>query len=339
MIKLFIIDDSMLIRNIVKKVLKTSNDIEIIGEAANPIDAMEVFKEVGFPDVFILDLEMPKMDGLTFLKKLKNEKPIPTIIFATLVNDKSSKAIEALEYGACDIIVKPSNLKEMKLSDLTDDFTMKIKAAASSKVLDEIKIEKKELRKSNGKSNKVIALGASTGGVETLEKILTHLNENHPPIVITQHMPEGFTKSFATRLNKYCKYSIAKEAEEGDILENGCIFIAPGNKHLEVKKVDEKYITVLGDYEKVSNHKPSVDVLFSSIANEVKENGVGFILTGMGKDGAKGIKKIKEASGKTYGQNKDSSIVYGMPKAAFELGALHKQLSLEEIIDTINSMK
>lgn len=340
MIKLFIIDDSMLIRNIVKKVLKPSNEIEIIGEATNPVDAMEEFKKVGLPDVFILDIEMPKMDGLSFLKKLKNERPIPTIIFATLVSDKSTKAIEALELGACDIIVKPSNMKDMKLSDLTEEFTMKIKAAANSKSLSEIKIEKKTQTKGSSKSDKIIAIGSSTGGVETLEKVLTHLDEGHPPIVITQHMPAGFTNSFANRLDKYCKNSTAKEAKDGDIVKSGMILIAPGDRHLEIKK-DEKnrYVTLLKDYEKVSNHKPSVDVLFKSVAKEAKANGVGFILTGMGKDGAQGMKKIKEASGQTFGQNEESSIVYGMPRVAFEIGALDKQLSLEEIIDMINSMK
>lgn len=338
MIKVFIIDDSILVRNMVKKLLKDQKEIEIIGEAPNPVDAITEFKKVGLPDVFILDIEMPKMDGLSFLKKLKDEKPVPTIIFATMISKKSTKAIEAMELGACDVIVKPQNILGADTLALKEDIIMKIKAAAGSKSIDHVVI-KKQLHKGNfTKSDKIIAIGASTGGVQTLEMILTHLKANHPPIVITQHMPQGFTASFAHRLDKLCENSTCIEAKDGDILECGMIAIAPGNLHLEIKKINDfEYQTQLKDYPNVSNHKPSVDVLFTSVAKEAKNNAIAFILTGMGKDGAQGIKKIQEAGGQTYGQDENSSIVYGMPRVAFEIGGVQKQVTLDEIISIINN--
>jgi two-component system chemotaxis response regulator CheB len=338
MIKVFIIDDSMLIRNMVKKLLKDQKDISIIGEAPNPVDAMVEFKKVGLPDVFILDIEMPKMDGLSFLKKLQSQRPIPTIIFATMVSHKSDKAIEAMALGACDVIVKPQNILESDNSELTNELVTKIKAAASSKSINHITIKEQEHNCDCEKSNKIIVIGASTGGVQTIESIMTHLKANHPPIVITQHMPQGFTSSFAHRLDKVCKNSTVKEAKNADLLECGMVVIAPGNLHLEIKKINNfQYQTQLKDYPKVSSHKPSVDVLFTSAAKEAKSHAVAFILTGMGKDGAQGIKKIKEAGGKTYGQDEQSCIVYGMPKVAFEIGGVEKQVTLDEIIDIINN--
>lgn len=340
MIKVFIIDDAMLMRNIVKKIIKNIDGIEVIGEAANPIDAMEEFKKVGFPDVFILDLEMPKMDGLTFLKQLKEQRPIPTVVFASMVSDKSTKAIEAMELGACDIIVKPARMQNGEMKSLEDEFKVKVKAAAASKSINNVIVRKKSSSTHATNTNHVIAFGASTGGVQTLEFILTHLDGDHPPIVITQHMPENFTASFAKRLNKICKESEVCEAKDEQILENGNIYIAPGNIHLEVKRTGiGQYSTALKDYPKVSNHKPSVDVLFRSISNEVKDNAVAFILTGMGKDGAQGIKKIRESGGQTFAQDEQSSIVYGMPRVAYEIGGIDKKVTLNEIIDIINGMK
>lgn len=340
MVNIFIIDDSMFIRNILVKILKDQEGINILGEAANPVDAMSMFKEVGIPDVFILDIEMPKMDGLTFLEKLKNERPIPTIIFASLPNNKSTKAIEALELGAFDIVVKPKELNKINDNYFINDFVKKIKAAVNMKSINYKKEAKINFISNHNESNKIIAIGASTGGVQTLENILSQLNPSHPPILITQHMPEGFTASFANRLNKICINSNVKEVEESEIIENGDIFIAPGNMHLEIRKTkNNKFQTILKDYQKVSNHKPSVDVLFKSFAKEVKENSIAFILTGMGKDGALGIKMIKDSGGITYGQNEETSIVYGMPKVAFNLGGIDKQVSINEVVDIINNIK
>lgn len=340
MITVFIIDDSMLIRNFVHKLLKNNKTIKIIGESSNPIDAMKEFKATGLPDVFILDIEMPKMDGISFLKKLKDEKPVPTIIFSSIVNEGSSKAMEAFHYGACDVILKPLKLNDALSTDFTEDFIAKVKAAAHSKYVNDLEYKVMGKNKRVKQSNKIIAIGASTGGVQTIESIVKNLYPSHPAIVITQHIPSGFTYSFANRLNKTCKNSIIKEAEEGDILQSGFIYISPGNLHLEVNlNNDNRYICTLKNYPKVSGHKPSVDVLFKSMSKMVKSKAIAFLLTGMGRDGAQGLKLIKEAGGNTYGQDEESSIVYGMPKIAFDQGFVQKQVSISEVVTLINEME
>ena len=339
MINVFIIDDSVLVRVTIKKILATSKDIKVIGEAENPVDAFVEFRKVGLPDVFILDIEMPKMDGLTFLKKMQTQKPIPTIICSSYVESGSSRAMKSLEFGACDIIIKPKVGLHNSMDDISDEFITKIIAASKSKIISTTKSIKKENNQPLAKTNKIIGIGSSTGGVQTLENIFVDLQPNHSPIIVVQHMPVGFTSSFAASLDKICKNSIVKEVCEGDPLLHGQILIAPGDKHVEV--IHEglfKYKVVLKDYPKVSSHKPSVDVLFTSLAKEAKKNSIAFILTGMGKDGAAGIKKVRDAGGKTYGQDEKTSIVYGMPKVAFEIGGIDKQLALDEIASTINNI-
>ena len=341
MIKVFIIDDSSLARNKIKQVLKSCKSIEIIGEAMNPVDAFIEFKKVGLPDLFILDLEMPKMDGLTFLKKIQTQKPIPTIIYSSYVENGSKNAIESLRLGACDIILKPKNNVDME--EFSDNLIEKIKIAVESKVITSpqrnLKLNKKDIVISSTNCSKVIAIGSSTGGVQTLEQIFTKLDIDHPPIVVVQHMPAGFTKSFANSLNNLCENSIVQEAKDGDILKNSHIFIAPGDIHIEIaRKNFINYQIISKDYPKVSGHKPSVDVLFTSVSKVVKNDAIGFLLTGMGRDGAVGLKKIKEAKGVTYGQNEDTCIVYGMPKVAFEIGATSKQVGIEDIVKIINTI-
>ncbi|MCU7836789.1 MAG: chemotaxis response regulator protein-glutamate methylesterase [gamma proteobacterium symbiont of Taylorina sp.] len=340
MIKVFIIDDAILVRSTIKSILSKSKTIQVIGEAENPVEAFEQFKKVGLPDVFILDIEMPKMDGLTFLKQIQEQKPIPTIICSAFVEAGSSKAIESLRLGACDIILKPNTGLLNSIDDISDEFIAKIKAAAQSKSFTHKKTCVKNDHQPLKKTHKIIAIGASTGGVQTLEKIFLELRPNHSPIVVVQHMPEGFTASFANSLNKHCKNSMIKEAKAGDILSHGQILIAPGDRHLEV--IHEGlfiYKVVLKNFPKVSNHKPSVDVIFTSLAKQAKQNSIAFILTGMGKDGAQGIKKIKEAGGKTYGQDEKTSVVYGMPKVAFELGGVEKQIPLQDVANIINNVR
>jgi two-component system chemotaxis response regulator CheB len=339
LIKVFIIDDSILVRVTIKKIIKSCNEIEVLGEANNPVEAFEVFKKVGLPDVFILDIEMPKMDGITFLRKIKEQKPIPTIMCSSVIEHGSNNSIEALRLGACDIIIKPKIGLNNCIDDITDEFISKIKAAACSK---SITIKDKSNNIINTPlmhTNKIVAIGSSTGGVHTLESIFTKLQANHAPIVVVQHMPEGFTYAFANSLNKLCIYSNVKEAQEGDVLHDGDILIAPGNKHMEIAKHNASdYIVVLKDYPKVSSHKPSVDVLFTSVANVLNKKAIAFILTGMGKDGAAGIMKIKNAGGVTYGQDEATSVVYGMPKVAFDIGALKMQVPLNKIADIINNL-
>jgi two-component system chemotaxis response regulator CheB len=355
MIKVFVIDDSALVRNEVKKIFQPIDDIEVIGSAPNPVDAFEVFQKVGLPDVFILDIEMPKMDGITFLEQIGKQKPIPTIICSTLVEKGSSTTIDALRMGAVDIVQKPTSDINRFFSDIQEDFVRKVRIAAQSrvsflgrnvsrqsgsKVLNPNQVSSSvKAASSLPPSKKIIAIGASTGGVQILEELLKQLEPNHPPIVITQHMPPGFTKSFADRLDSILPSSHIKEASEGDTLMHGRILIAPGDLHMEVVKNGFAYKVALKNYPKVNSHKPSVNVLFRSMAKEVGIFGIGMILTGMGDDGATGLLEMKNAGASTYAQEEKSCIVYGMPKRAVELGAAKETLSLEEMAKIINTVR
>lgn len=353
MIKVFVIDDSALVRYAFKKIFEEVYDIELIGSAVNPVDAFEVFKRTGLPDVFILDIEMPKMDGLTFLEMIGKQKPIPTIICSTLVKDGSSSAIDAMRMGAVDIVLKPTSNMDKFFTQKKDEFILKVRSASvskvgyiknvyrksQSKVLDEKQVSSSVKANSSTSSKKIIAIGSSTGGVQILENILMHLEPNHPPVVITQHMPAGFTESFAQRLNQVLPSSHVKEASEGDSLLHGRILIAPGNLHLEVHKKNFRYHIALKNYPKVNSHKPSVNVLFRSMAKNVGIFGVGIILTGMGDDGATGLLEMKKSGALTYAQEEESCVVYGMPKKAVEIGAVQKSLSLNEIAELINTVK
>ena len=344
MIKVFIIDDSMMVRNAIFKILKGEKDIKIIGEAPNPVDAFEVFRKVGLPDVFILDIEMPKMDGLTFLKQIQKQKPIPVIICSTLVHKGSSEAIDALRLGAVDIVLKPKiNVKEYFIEQ-KDIFLNAIRGAALSKVnFSPSSVEQKEVSQKDVKagvpSKDFIAIGSSTGGVQVLEEILTKLKPSHLGIVITQHMPEGFTSSFSNRLNNLTK-SLIVEAKDGEVICENKVIIAKGGIHMEVIKDENDgfYKIRLRDFPKVNSHRPSVNVLFSSISKVIDKNVTAFILTGMGDDGAVGLKKLKDKGCDTYGQNKQTCVVYGMPNIANQIGAVKSEMSIFEIIKKINSL-
>lgn len=343
MIKVFIIDDSMLVRNSISKILKDELDIKIIGEAPNPIDALEIFKKVGLPDVFILDIEMPKMDGLSFFKQLNKQKPVPVIICSTLVSDGSFAAIDSLRLGAVDIILKPKiNVKDFFYEQKEEIInTIKAAAVANLSTLDKYIVtdNRKNITKNVTKnSNKFIVIGSSTGGVQIIEKIVMKLKENHQGIVITQHMPEGFTASFADRLNKQTN-SVIVESSDNEVIQNNKIIISKGGIHTEIIKKDGAYYTVLKDYPKINDHKPSVNALFKSVSKLENKEVTAFILTGMGDDGATGIKKLKEQNCNTYGQDEESCIVYGMSKVANQIGGLTKEVSTNEIITIINSLK
>ncbi|MCF6172368.1 MAG: chemotaxis-specific protein-glutamate methyltransferase CheB [Campylobacteraceae bacterium] len=354
MIKLFIIDDSALVRNEFKKIFASIKDIEIIGSAPNPIDAFEIFKRTGLPDVFILDIEMPKMDGLTFLEMIGKQKPIPTIICSTLVTRGSSSAIDAMRMGAVDIVLKPTANLNNFFGEKSEEFISKVRIASKShanfisniqrasqsKVLNEKQVSSSvKANISLPPSKKIIAIGASTGGVQTLEELLLQLEPNHPPVIITQHMPAGFTASFANRLNQILPSSNVKEAIDGDTLIHGRILVAPGDLHMEVIKSGFLYKVALKNYPKVNSHKPSVNVLFRSMAKEVGIFGVGFILTGMGDDGAMGLLEMKKAGASTYAQEEKSCIVYGMPKKAVDLDAVKASISLQEMAHIINTVR
>jgi two-component system chemotaxis response regulator CheB len=342
MIKVFIIDDSMMVRNSIIKMLKDVPDIKVIGEAPNPVDAFEVFRKVGLPNVFILDIEMPKMDGLTFLKQIKEQKPIPVIICSTLVSEGSNEAIDALRYGAVDIVLKPKiNVREY-FEEQKDHFVNSIRAASISSVNYSSNTLQKEVSQTNveegNPSKKFVAIGSSTGGVQVIEEIVTNLKQNHVGIVITQHMPEGFTKSFASRLNNITN-SLIVEASDGEVICDNKVIIAKGGIHMEVVQASNgTYKIALKDFPKVNQHKPSVNVLFNSISKLQNPNVTAFILTGMGDDGATGLKKLKELGFDTYGQNKQTCVVYGMPNVANQIGAVKEELSIFAIIKTINSL-
>jgi len=348
MIKVFIIDDSAVVRNAFKNIFNTAKDITLIGSASNPVDAFSVFKTTGLPDVFILDIEMPKMDGLEFLELINKQKPIPVIICSTMAGEGSSAAIDALRMGAVDVVHKPNINLGKFFDDNTESFLNKVRAASKAKVhfnsnisTKKYKLNANEYGKNSAlpASKKIVAIGASTGGVQTIEELIQLLKPNHPAIVITQHMPVGFTKSFAQRLNSMMPQSEVKEAAEGDKLLPGRILIAPGNLHMEVKRVSFGYEIRLKDYPKVSSHKPSVNVLFASMAKEVGVMGVGVILTGMGEDGADKMLAMKQAGASTYAEDEKSCVVYGMPKKAVEFGGIKASMNIPQIAHMINDLR
>ncbi len=342
MTKVFVIDDSAVVRNGFKNILSNMDDIELIGEAENPVDAFEVFKKVGLPDLFILDIEMPKMDGLTFLKQINAQRPTPVIICSTLVTNGSNTMIDAMRLGAAEIIEKPKNNLNDLFITYKEDLIQKIRAVAKANInyqanisLDNTNVTKVNHLKTA--SAKIIAIGSSTGGIQVLEEIFTHLNPNHIGIVVVQHIPQGFSTSLSKRLNELSVHSVVKEIEDGDLITNNTIYIAPGGLHVEIEKKALKFYLKLKDAPKVNSHRPSVNVLLSSVAKNFRTNALGFILTGMGDDGAIGLKKMHDAGAQTYVQNEKTSTVYGMPKVALEMGGAKKALSIYEIIKTINS--
>ncbi len=354
-IALFIVDDSAIARTTITAMLENENDIILHGSASDPILAEAKFGRIGWPDVIILDIEMPRMDGLTYLRKIMKEHPTPVIICSSVAQTGSRNAMEALSLGAVEVIAKPEVGLKSFLEESHYTLIHAIKAAYAAKdgmkkrntpppprqsrlsetaKLDADTILSLKPNVLHARTHSVIAIGSSTGGVQTLERILPNLPERTPPILITQHMPVGFTRSLADRLNRLCAISV-KEAENGDKLLSGRALIAPGAKHMTIKRSGNSYIVEIKDGPKVSRHKPSVDVLFRSCANEAGGNAVGFLLTGMGDDGAKGLKEMRERGAKTYSQDEASCIVYGMPKAAVEIGASTGVLTPEQIIETI----
>jgi two-component system chemotaxis response regulator CheB len=324
----------------------------LFGVASDPIMALDKFTRSGWPDVIILDIEMPRMNGLDFLRKIMAEKPTPVIICSTLAKSGSQTAIEALSSGAVEIIAKPEIGVRDYLDEVQNTLLSAIKSAYASKnrikpmlkmskPIADIDLEKNStdiilplINKAPSLTHNIIAIGSSTGGVQAIEAILRELPANVPPIMITQHIPQGFSKSLALRLDSICNVSV-KEAENGDKLIRGRVLIAPGDKHLLLKRQGLSYIAEVKDGPKVSRHRPSVDVLFRSFANEAGTNATGFILTGMGDDGARGLKEMRDRGAKTYAQDEESSIVFGMPKEAIALGGASSVISLYKIADII----
>ncbi len=333
-IKVLIVDDSTLIRELLTSLLGMADDIHVVGAASDPIRAREMIKEFN-PDVITLDIEMPKMDGLTFLEKIMTLRPTPVVMVSSLTQEGAEVNLKALELGAVDVFGKPTLELRKNFNKRIDELLTKIRVASKAHVipLPKTKIEEVKIENLSGKIKsveKVIVIGASTGGVEAIREIITALPANSPPILIVQHMPPNFTKTFAKRLNKISKVTVV-EAQDDEPILPGHVYVAPGDRHLQISKAGKGYKCVLDDSDRVSGHKPSVDMLFRSASEVIGENCVAAILTGMGKDGAHGMLALRNSGAITIGQDEASSIVYGMPKAAFELGAVQCQLGLSKI--------
>ncbi|ALO25627.1 MULTISPECIES: protein-glutamate methylesterase/protein-glutamine glutaminase [Leptospira] len=345
MIRVFIIDDSAVVRQVLAQILNQDPEIEIIGFASDPIFASEKLSSV-WPDVFILDVEMPRMDGISFLKKIMSERPTPVIICSSLAEKESETAVLAMKLGAIDIIEKPKVGLKNFLEESEVLFTDSVRAASASgariklhsfqndsKLFENHKQTKADFSKIST-TDKLIAIGTSTGGTQALEYILTQLNVHCPGIVIVQHMPEKFTETFANRLNQICEIQI-KEAKDGDRIQLGSAYIAPGNKHMEIYLSGAQFHVRVLDGPLINRHRPSVDVLFNSVAKVAGKNAKGIIMTGMGNDGANGLLKMKQTGAFTIAQDETSCVVFGMPKEAILKGAVDTILPLSKIVSEV----
>ncbi|ESP91015.1 protein-glutamate methylesterase/protein-glutamine glutaminase [Pseudoalteromonas luteoviolacea] len=347
MISVFIVDDSAVMRQLVGEIIQHDRELKLIGSAPDPILAERKMK-MNWPDVILLDVEMPKMDGITFLKKIMQEKPTPIIMCSALTQKHTETAMEALASGAVDVIAKPSQglsdfLNNQGITQIIDA----IKAAGKAKVKPLRYLAEESVRHNHTVDemlpptapnelkppitpDKVIAVGASTGGTEALTGFLSLLPPNTPPIVIVQHMPSKFTHAFAQRLNTVTRHTVV-EGENAMRLKAGHVYIAPGGKHMLVKRQGSDYYLEVRDGPLVSRHRPSVDVLFRSVAQSVGRNAIGVILTGMGDDGASGMLDMKSAGAINFAESEASCVVFGMPKEAIARGAVDKVFSLSNI--------
>jgi len=344
MIKVLIVDDSAVVRQTLSSILETDPQIEVIGSASDPFfAAKKIQNEV--PDVITLDIEMPRMDGLTFLKKIMSQHPIPVVVISSLTAEGTETGMKALEFGALEIITKPQMNTKQFIEESKIRICDAVKAAAMSRIrrknYSEITVQPKlsadavipvtQSSKAMIKTTEtIISVGASTGGTDAIQTFLQNMPVDCPGIIIVQHMPEFFTRSFANRLNDTTKITV-KEAENGDSVIRGRALIAPGNHHMLLKRSGAKYYVEVKDGPLVNRHRPSVDVLFRSTARYAGKNAIGVILTGMGDDGAKGLLEMKEVGAYTIAQDEKTCIVFGMPNEAIKLGAADKILPIDQI--------
>jgi len=335
-IKVLVVDDSALIREVLARMLTRDNDITVVGTAVDPIDAREKIKQLD-PDVVTLDIEMPNMNGLAFLEKLMRLRPTPVVMVSTLTKKGANETLLALELGAVDFVAKPSAEFAGGLDAFGAGLRDKIRAAARSDVrgrsvsrAEAPQGQKIAIRTAAAPAGALVAIGASTGGVEAIREVLASLPADCPPVVITQHMPAGFTGRFAARLDELCTLKVVEAADRMP-LEVGHAYVARGDYHLRVERSSGQLKCRLGQDSLESGHRPSVDVLFESVARTVGRLAVGAILTGMGRDGARGLRLMREAGAYTLGQNQATALVYGMPRVAFEEGAVVEQAPVEQI--------
>ncbi len=333
-IRVLVVDDSMMFADFMVRGISADPAIEVVGVASNPFEARDMIIQYK-PDVMTLDIELPKMDGIEFLRRLMPQYPIPVVMVSSL----SDKVFDAMNAGAVDFISKPVNMtKDEILVYLRREMCTKIKIASTVNVSQMKRVTPKNVDSKNIEhKNHVVALGASTGGTEALCDVIMGFRPDIPGTIVTQHMPPGFTKMYADRLNNQCKVRV-KEAETGDVLTPGLVLIAPGDKHMRLVRNGDKYQVECKAGPKVSGHCPSVDAMFSSVARVAGKNAVAALLTGMGKDGADGLLEIRRAGGHTIGQDEESCVVYGMPKVAYDIGAVEHQLPLHSIAHKIYSI-
>lgn len=337
MIKVLVVDDSALVRQILENGLAQDPEISVVGTAPDVYTARDLIVE-RLPDVLTLDLEMPRMDGINFLRRLMPQYPLPVVVVSALSAPGSQIALEALESGAVEVVLKPSTNLGHSLQDMMQDLREKIKIAAMA----DVSQWKQKRRYSPGQpyvlppirlkksTDKVVAIGASTGGTVALQNIISALPADFPGTVVVQHMPPVFTRLFAERLNTLSQLQV-KEAEHGEVIRPGKVLIAPGGYQTRIHRYGGFYQIELGSAEKVNGHCPSVDVLFYSMAQVVGSNGLGLLLTGMGKDGAEGLLAMRHAGARTYVQDRASSVVYGMPAEAWALGAAEAEWNLADM--------
>ncbi|WP_136064752.1 protein-glutamate methylesterase/protein-glutamine glutaminase [Modicisalibacter radicis] len=335
-IKVLCVDDSALIRDLMSEIINSQSDMEVVATAPDPLVARDLIKRTN-PDVLTLDVEMPRMDGLDFLERLMRLRPMPVLMVSSLTQAGSEITLRALELGAVDFVSKPQLGIRSGMLDYSEMIADKIRAAARSRpraARRQQDAPAEPIKAPFISSEKLIIIGASTGGTEAIRHVLEPLPANTPAILITQHMPGGFTRSFAERLDRLCRINV-KEAEDGERVLPGHAYIAPGDRHLKLARSGANYVVALDDGEPVNRHRPSVDVLFNSAAKNAGRNAIGVILTGMGKDGALGLLEMRKAGAHTLAQSEPTCVVYGMPREAVAVGGAVEIVDLEQMAGKI----
>lgn len=340
-IKLYVVDDSAVMRQTLQHLIKDDSAVELIGSAPNPLIAGPAIRK-NRPDVLVLDIEMPGMDGLTFLRQIMDEAPIPTVICSTLTTDGSHMALDALAAGAVAVVAKPRMGLKQFLEESRRELLQTIKIAARSRPRRTSTVAPSQARHTPAAAsglhalavNKPVVIGASTGGTQAVESVLTRLPADNPGIAVVLHMPAQFTAMYAKRLDDLCAMNV-REARDGDRLERGLVLIAPGGRHMQLRKASGQYFAVIADGPPVNRHKPSVDVLFRSAAECAAQDALAIILTGMGDDGARGMKLMHDKGALTLAQDEASCVVYGMPMEAVALGAVDNVLPLDQMARSI----